>query len=139
MQVIAHGLDLVHCPRLARLWQQHGARFLDRVFTEPEQAYCLDCKDPVIRLSGRFAAKEAVMKALGTGWRGGVEWVDIETLPDPLGKPLVTLRGRSQRLAQALGIGQILISITHAGEYALASALALPSDAPPNEPPAAGA
>jgi holo-[acyl-carrier protein] synthase len=123
--VVAHGVDLVHCPRIARIQAAHGERFLGRVYTEAEQAYCLDCRDPVVRLSGRFAAKEAVMKVLGTGWRGGVEWTDIETLPDPLGKPLVTLRGATAELAAALGIGQVLVSISHSGEYALASAIGL--------------
>jgi holo-[acyl-carrier protein] synthase len=79
----------------------------------------------VIRLSGRFAAKEAVMKMLGTGWRGGVEWTDIETLPDPAGKPLVTLRGATAKLADTLGVTHILLSISHAGDYALASAIGL--------------
>ena len=123
MGIVAHGVDLVHCPRIARVWQQHAARFLRRIYTPTERAYCLDCKDPVIRLAGRFAAKEAVMKLLGTGWHGGVEWTDIETLPDPLGKPLVTLRGRTADLARTLGIEHVLVSISHSGEYALASAI----------------
>jgi holo-[acyl-carrier protein] synthase len=63
------------------------------------------------------------MKLLGTGWHGGVEWTDIETLPDPLGKPLVTLRGRTADLARTLGIEHVLVSISHSGEYALASAI----------------
>src|SRR5512143_1530208 len=109
MSAIAHGVDLVHCPRIGRIWQDHGERFLKRVYTLAEREYCLDCKDPTIRLSGRFAAKEAVMKLLGTGWRGGIEWTDIETLPDPLGKPLVTLTGGAGTLANTLGISQVLL------------------------------
>lgn len=123
MQVVAHGIDLVHCPRLARIWEDHGDRFLSRVYTEAERAYCLDCRDPVVRLAGRFAAKEAVMKVFGTGWRGGVEFTDIETLPDPLGKPLVTLRGQTARFADQVGVSHVLISISHSGEYAMASAI----------------
>lgn len=129
MNVIAHGVDLVHCPRVARVWQTHGDRFLERVYTARERAYCLDCKDPVVRLSGRFAAKEAVMKMLGTGWRGGVEWTDIETLPDPLGKPLVTLHGVTAELARAVGIALVLISLSHAGDYACASAIGVATPA----------
>lgn len=125
MRVVAHGIDLVHCPRIARIWQDHGQRFLDRVYTRSEQAYCLNCKDPVVRLSGRFAAKEAVFKMLGTGWRGGLEWTDIETLPDPLGKPMVTLHGKTAAMQKTLGITGIVISLSHAGEYALASAIGL--------------
>lgn len=78
---------------------------------------------PVIRLAGRFAAKEAVMKALGTGWRGGMKWTDIETLPDELGKPVVHLHGEAAQLAATQGIQQILMSISHAGDYAIASAI----------------
>ncbi len=123
MNVIAHGIDLVHCPRVERIWQDHGERFLDRVYTTAEREYCLDARDAVTRLAGRFAAKEAVMKVLGTGWRGGVEWTDIETLPDPLGKPLVKLSGATAELARSLNIERVLLSISHAGEYAMASAL----------------
>jgi holo-[acyl-carrier protein] synthase len=125
MNVVAHGIDLVHCPRVARVWQTHGERFLARIYTPAESAYCRAAKDPVTRLAGRFACKEAVMKLLGTGWRGGVEWTDIETLPDPLGRPLVTLHGVAAELASALGVASVLISISHSGEYACASALGL--------------
>lgn len=110
------------------MWSDHGERFLSRVLSDAERAYCLDCKKPAVRLAGRVAAKEAVMKMLGTGWRGGIEWTDIETLPDPLGKPLVTLRGHTARMAAQLGICQVLISISHTGEYAIASALGLSDD-----------
>ncbi len=120
---IAHGVDLVHLPRIARAWGEHRERFLQRIYTAAEQTYCLECKDPVPRLAGRFAAKEAVMKLLGTGWTGGVEFTDIETLPDPAGRPVVTLQGVSAKIAAALGIRQILISISHSGEYAIASAI----------------
>lgn len=123
MQVVSNGVDLVHCERIGRVWKAHGERFLARVYTEREQAYCLDCRDPVVRLSGRFAAKEAVMKVLGTGWQGGVEWTDIETLADPLGKPLVTLTGHTAELATRIGISHVLISISHSGDYAIASAI----------------
>ncbi len=128
MSLIAHGIDLVIGERVARMWQDHGERFLARIYTARERAYCLDCKNPVIRLSGRLAAKEAVMKLLGTGWRGGIEWTDVETLPDPLGRPLVTLHGKSAQLAHALGIEHVLLSISHAGGYALASAIGVGRD-----------
>mgnify|MGYP000004235924 CR=1 FL=1 len=124
-RIIGHGVDLVHIPRIARAWHAHGDRFLARVFTPAEQEHCLRHKTPEIPLSGRFAAKEAVMKALGTGWSGGVEWTEIETLPDPLGRPLVTLHGRTAELAAALGVTHLLVSISHSGEYAVASAVAI--------------
>ncbi len=125
MAIVAQGVDLVHIPRVERMWRDHGERLLARVLTAAEAEYCLKCKTPVVRLAGRLAAKEAVMKMLGTGWRGGIEWTEIETLPDPLGKPLVSLSGRTAQLAATLGIEQVLISITHSGEYALATALGL--------------
>ena len=121
--VIAHGVDLVHVPRIARMWEEYGARFLRRVYSEAEGVYCTDCKEPAVRLAGRFAVKEAVMKLLGTGWRGGIEFADIETLPDPAGRPYVTLSGPAAKLAEALGIRTILVSISHTGEYAIASAV----------------
>lgn len=121
--IVAHGIDLVHCPRIERIWQQHGDHFLQRIYTAKEREYCLAAAHPLPRMSGRFAMKEAVMKALGSGWRGGVEWTDIETLPDPLGRPLLTLRGKTAELASALGIARWLVSISHAGEYATASAI----------------
>ena len=127
MHVIAQGIDIVVCERIERIWKDHGQAFLDRIYTPTEQEYCVNCKTPTVRLAGRFAAKEAVLKALGTGWRGGIEFRDIETLPDPLGKPLVTLYRKTADLARTLGIEQILISISHAGEYAVASAIAVGS------------
>ena len=125
MQIVAHGVDLVQCSRIGAIWKRHGAHFLDRVFTPAEQDYCLDGKHAETRLAGRFAAKEAVLKALGTGWRGGIEWTDIETLPDPLGKPVTTLRGESLQVAGRIGVTHVLVSISHAGEYAVASAVAV--------------
>lgn len=123
MSVIAHGVDLVRIERIERVWHEHAERFLDRIFTPREQSYCLESRSPAIRLSGRFAAKEAVLKVLGTGWRGGIEWTDIETLADPLGKPVCTLSGATMDIARNLGISRVLVSISHAGEYAMASAI----------------
>lgn len=123
MTVLAHGVDLVRLDRIERLWHDHGERFLARVYTPAERAFCLEIPNPVTRLAGRFAVKEAVFKLLGTGWRGGIEWIDIETLPDELGRPVVTLRGKSADLAARQGISRILVSISHTGELALASAI----------------
>ncbi len=134
---MAHGVDLVRCERVAQLWRDHGARFLDRLYTPAEQAYCLASRNAAERLAGRFAAKEAVFKLLGTGWRGEIRWTDIETLPDPLGKPLVTLHGAAARVAQALGIACVLVSISHTAEHALASAIAIAAGE--SRDPAAGA
>jgi holo-[acyl-carrier protein] synthase len=122
--VLAHGIDLVHVPRLVRVWERHGKLFLSRVYTSAEQAHCLDNRHAGERLAGRFAVKEAVFKALGTGWRGGIAWTDVETLADELGKPCVRLAGRAAELAAAARLHVWLVSISHAGEYATASVLA---------------
>ncbi len=121
-RIISQGIDLVLVERIARLHAQHGARFLDRIYSPAEQQYCLDMRRPETRLAGRFAVKEAVLKVLGTGWRGGIEFRDIETLPDPLGKPLVTLHNATAAFARHIGIDHVLASISHAGDYAIAVA-----------------
>ena len=125
--IVAHGIDIVRCDRIERVWRDHADRFVDRIYTPAERDYCLNCKTPGIRLAGRFAAKEAVLKLLGTGWRGEIRWTDIETLPDPLGKPLITLHGEAARLAENMGIEQILISISHTADNAIASAIGVGS------------
>lgn len=125
MDIIGHGVDIVVCDRIARMWRDHGDHFLTRIYSAAERAYCTDCKTPVIRLAGRFAAKEAVLKVLGTGLRGGLNWTDIEALPDSLGKPELHLHNQAQRMADQLGIIRVLLSISHAGEYAVASAIGI--------------
>ena len=125
MGVLAHGVDLVHCPRIAAVLDRHGEAFLHRVFGPQELEYCLGRKDPLPHLAARFAVKEAVFKALGTGWRGGLKWTDVQTLPDALGRPTLRLSGQTAALAARLGIVRWLVSISHSGQYAIASVLAL--------------
>ena len=114
---------MVDCARLARSISRHGRRFLERVFTPAERAYCEKRKRRIEHLAGRFAAKEAVLKVLGTGWRGGIAWTDIEVRNDPLGRPEVLLSGRCRELADEMGLDQVLISITHTETHAVASAI----------------
>jgi holo-[acyl-carrier protein] synthase len=104
---------------------KHGSHFLERVYTQKELDYAGDCKKTVERLAGRFAAKEAVLKLMGTGLRGKMQWTDIEVLNDELGRPAVRLSGEVERLAAQKGIEQITISITHTADMAMASAVAL--------------
>jgi holo-[acyl-carrier protein] synthase len=124
MDVIAHGIDMVDCARLQVMIDKHGQRFLDRVFTPLEQKYCAARKRRVEHLAGRFAAKEALLKVLGTGWRGGISWTDIEIRNDPSGKPTVRLAGKCRKVADKLGISSIQISISHISTHAIASAIA---------------
>ena len=104
-------------PRLRRVLEKHNSRFLRRVYTPEEVAFC---RGRVPELAARFAAKEAVMKALGTGIRG-VGWRDIEILPDRRGKPLVYLYGRAKARAEAIGLHALDVSLTHEQEFAIAS------------------
>ena len=125
MGIIAHGIDLVDCPRIEQMIERHGERFVKRVFTVAEQAYAEANKNDVEKLAGRFAAKEAVLKLMGTGWRGKIAWTDIEIKNNAAGQPEVTLSGEVKRIADELGIGHISISITHTANFAIASAVAL--------------
>jgi holo-[acyl-carrier protein] synthase len=125
MKIIAHGIDLVDFPRIEELIERHGSRFLDRVFTPREQADADSVRNRVEKLAGRFAAKEAVLKLIGTGWRGRIAWTDIEVINNGAGQPLVEVCGEVKRVADTLGIEQITLSITHTANFAIASAVAL--------------
>lgn len=125
MQIIAHGIDLVDCDRIEKMLSRHETRFLRRVFTPDEQAYCARAKNRAERFAGRFAAKEAVLKLIGMGWREKIAWTDVEVLNDPKGKPEVTLSGQVREIAEQMGIKQVSLSITHAANLAVASAVAL--------------
>lgn len=125
MEIVAHGIDLVDCPRIEQMIQRHGERFIKRVFTAAEQAYAQANKNDVEKLAGRFAAKEAILKLMGTGWRGRIAWTDIEIINNAAGQPEVTLAGEVEKIADKLGIKHISVSITHTANFAIASAVAL--------------
>ncbi|MGB2864875.1 MAG: holo-ACP synthase [Sedimentisphaerales bacterium] len=125
MEIVAHGIDLVDCPRIEQMIERHGERFIKRVFTAAEQAYAEANKNEVEKLAGRFAAKEAVLKLVGTGWRGKIAWTDIEIINNAAGQPEVTLGGEVRKIADKLGIKHISVSITHTANFAIASAVAL--------------
>jgi holo-[acyl-carrier protein] synthase len=105
--------------------KRHGRRFIERVFTDAEQAYADANKDSVEKLAGRFAAKEAILKLMGTGWRGKIAWTDIEVVNNAAGQPEVTLYGEVKKIADGHGITHISVSITHTANFAIASAVAL--------------
>ncbi len=127
MEIVAHGIDLVDCPRIEEMLKRHSQRFVDRVFTAAEQSYAQSNKDPVEKFAGRFAAKEAILKLMGTGWRGKIAWTDIEVVNNNSGQPEVTLSGEVKKIADKLGIEHISVSITHTANFAIASAVALVS------------
>ncbi len=124
MSIVAIGIDIIETARLRQSVEEHAQRFLDRVFTIAEQAYCAkSAKRYYEHLAGRFAAKEAVLKVLGTGWRGGIAWTDINIVAASSGQPKVELSGECLRIATALGITRWHISISHIETHATASAI----------------
>jgi holo-[acyl-carrier protein] synthase len=124
-RTIAHGVDLVEVSRIRGMLERHPERFLGRVFTRDEAAYAENHQRRAEHLAARFAVKEAVLKALGTGWAGGVAWTDIEVRREPTGRPTLHLTGHAASLASSQGITSWLISITHTGELAMASVIGL--------------
>ncbi len=122
--ILGHGVDLAEVQRVRRSVDRFGDRFLERVFTEAERAYAGDGPRRDERLAARFAAKEAVFKALGTGWAQGVGWTDIEVVREASGKPAVILHGKALEMAASMGVHRWHLSLTHTGTMAMASVVA---------------
>jgi holo-[acyl-carrier protein] synthase len=121
--IIGLGVDIAEVPRIKATIERRGEPFLRRVFTPSEIEYCERFKNKFERYAGRFAAKEAAMKALGTGWRGGVRWVDLEVVREPSGRPTMALAGEAAKIAAQLGVKRISLSITHTESEALAQVI----------------
>jgi len=117
------GVDLVSIPRMRAMIDRWQDRFLQRVFTEGEIAYCRRRSDPAPHFAARFAAKEAGFKALGTGWRLGVRWRELEVRRERDEAPTLILSGRSREIGLFRGGSRMLLSLTHEGDYALAQAI----------------
>lgn len=130
MQIIGHGIDLVDVERIEDMLERHGSRFVDRCFTVREQMYCESSRDArAQRYAARFAAKEAVFKAIGTGLVEGMAFNQIEVLRAPDGEPSLELQGRVAEVATREGITRWLLSLSHIKLYASASAIALADSA----------
>jgi holo-[acyl-carrier protein] synthase len=127
MRIVGHGIDIVEVSRIAEMLENHADRFLERCFTAREVAYCRADRRTHERLAGRFAAKEAALKALGTGLRDGMSWTDFEVVMLPSGQPTLTVSGRAAATATALWIDSWTISISHTTSYAVASTIATDS------------
>ncbi|HEV2681019.1 MAG TPA: holo-ACP synthase [Rhodanobacter sp.] len=125
MSIVGHGIDMVPIEEIRRLVSSADGHFIVQCFTESEREDSGTGSNQPERLAGRFAAKEAVAKALGVGWGDGVAWTDIEILSRESGAPFVELHSLVELVADALGIRRWLLSITHSDEYALASVIAL--------------
>lgn len=122
--IIGIGTDIIECLRIAQMIERHGELFITRVYTPHEIQYCQSRKLATQHFAGRWAAKEAILKALGTGWRRGISWRDVEVRNEPGGRPTVALRGGARDVVEQLGITQMLISISHCRSHATAYALA---------------
>ncbi len=125
MNVIGLGTDIIECLRIARMIEKHGELFLNRVYTQAEIAYCSSRKGANQSYAGRWAVKEAVLKAMGTGWSRGIRWKDIEVVTDLTGKPKVAIHGVAKEICEELGITDVLISLSHCRSHATATAIAV--------------
>jgi len=121
--IVGSGIDIAEVPRIAEVIQRHGQRFLHRVFTESEIAYCDSKANRIERYAARFAAKEAGMKALGTGWNHGVRWRDVEVCRQPGGRPTLAFHGRAAEFAAKLGTRNVALSLSHTAEQAIAQVI----------------
>jgi holo-[acyl-carrier protein] synthase len=121
--IVGTGVDLAEVPRIRASIERFGARFTDRIFTPGEIAYVERKANRYERYAARFAAKEAGMKAIGTGWRRGVRWQDFEVVNLPSGRPTLKLHGMAAAFAQKLGVRQVSLSITHTAELAMANVI----------------
>lgn len=125
MTIFGIGTDIVECLRIAQIIERHGEMFINRVYTDHEIRYCRSRKAATQHFAGRWAAKEAVLKAMGTGWRRGISWRDVEVRNVPSGKPVIALRGGARSVVEEAGIREMLISISHCRSHATAFAVAV--------------
>jgi holo-[acyl-carrier protein] synthase len=121
--IVGLGVDIAEVERVRAAIERHGETFLRRIYTPAERTYCERYRNKYERYAGRFAAKEAAMKALGTGWRRGIRWMDIEVTRQKGGKPSLELHGAARTIADELGVKHIALSITHTAAQALAQVI----------------
>lgn len=125
MNLVGIGTDIVECLRIAQMIERHGELFMNRVYTPHELEYCHSRKQSTQHFAGRWAAKEAVLKALGTGWVRGISWRDVEVRNDGGGKPLIELHGGAKERALQIDVEEVMISISHCRSHATAYAVAI--------------
>ena len=121
--ILGSGIDLVEIGRIQQSLERYGQRFLNRVYTSAEQAYCLRKRKAAESLAARFAAKEAAAKALGTGISRGVNWLEIEVTREPGGRPTLRFHGRAAEIAARLGVVHAALSITHTSDLSMANVI----------------
>jgi holo-[acyl-carrier protein] synthase len=133
MSILGIGTDIVECLRIAQMIERHGELFITRVYTPREIRYCQRRKAATQHFAGRWAAKESVLKAIGTGWRRGISWRDVEICNLSGGRPVVALHAGLREIAEEIGIAQVLISISHCRSHATAYAIAIDREVPQAE------
>ena len=121
--IIGLGVDIAEVGRIQAAIERHGETILRRLYTPAEREYCERFKNKYERFAGRFAAKEAAMKALGTGWSRGVRWVDVEVVRQKGGRPTVRLHSEAAKISERLGVKNISLSITHTADQAFAQVI----------------
>jgi len=121
--IVGSGIDIAEVPRIAESIKRFGERFIRRVFTEGEIRYCDTKANRIERYAARFAAKEAAMKAIGTGWNHGVAWRDVEVCRMPGGRPTITFHGKAAEFAAQLGTKHIALSLSHTEQFAIAQVI----------------
>ncbi len=131
--IIGLGTDITECLRIARMIERHGELFITRVYTDDEIRYCRGHKQSTQHFTGRWAAKEAILKAIGTGWIRGISWRDMEIRNERGGKPIVAVRGGVQEVVERLGVTEIQVSISHCHTHATAVAIAVGEKKQPDE------
>jgi len=119
--IVGSGIDITEIGRIQQSMDRYGQRFLNRIYTAAEQAYCLRKRKSAESFAARFAAKEAGAKALGTGISFGVNWLEIEVVREPSGRPTIQFHGRAAQIAKQLGVAHAALSLTHSGDTAMAS------------------
>ena len=125
MAIVGTGIDIVEVLRIGQMIERHGELFINRVYTPDEIEYCQSRKESTQHFAGRWAAKEAILKSLGTGWVKGISWRDVEVRNAGGGQPFVHLHGGALEASDQLGITQMLVSISHCRSHAIAYAHAL--------------
>ena len=121
--IVGTGIDIAEVPRMAQAVERFGERFLRRIFTEGERRYCDSKANRIERYAARFAAKEAALKAIGTGWNHGIAWTDVEVKREPGGRPTIAFHGKAAEFAAQLGVKNVSLSITHTKEHAMAQVI----------------
>jgi holo-[acyl-carrier protein] synthase len=121
--IVGTGIDIVEVPRVAQAIERFGDRFLRRIYTPGEIEYCQSKRNAAERFAARFAAKEAALKAIGTGWKKGVAWTDVEVRREPGGRPTLSFSGVAASHAAALGMKRVSLSLSHTAEIATAQVI----------------